>query len=110
MANTFNDIFKAHPGIKLWVTETGWSSFPIDCTDVKCGGDPQQRRNIDWSNVVNLIRNYKEFLKYDNTDISNTPEYIFLMSLSDTISLGTPRLGEAYGLYDDSNPPQLKIL
>jgi hypothetical protein len=107
LINEFDDIFKAHPNIRLWITETGWSSYPAGCRDLNCGGDPKLRRKIAWSNIDNLTRNYKEFLKYDNS-IPNTPEYIFYFCLSDTFGQGGPQ-PEKFGLYDNSFPPQLKI-
>jgi hypothetical protein len=84
MKGEFDDIFKEHPNTKLWVTETGWSSE----------SSAPLRRNIAWSNKKNLTRNYKEFLKYDNTK-NNTPEYIFYFSLSDAN-------GESFGLYNQN--------
>jgi hypothetical protein len=82
LIKSFDDIFNAHPNIRLWITETGWSSYPAGCWDPNCDGDPNLRRKIAWSNIDNLTRNYKEFLKYDNTDSTKTPEYIFYFCLS----------------------------
>tara|TARA_B110000858_G_scaffold176186_1_gene210196 strand:- start:6532 stop:7827 length:1296 start_codon:yes stop_codon:yes gene_type:complete len=109
LINEFDDIFKVHPNIRLWITETGWGSYPAGCLDPTCEGDtdPCTLRKIAWSNIDNLTRNYKEFLKYDNS-IPNTPEYIFYFCLSDTFGQGGPQ-PEKFGLYDNSFPPQLKI-
>ena len=107
-----NDFFKSNPNMKLWITETGWSSWPQGCFSADCHEQQNPhdfRRKIKWSNNTNLSRFYKEFLKYDNTDSTKTPEYIFYFCLSDTYGTNYGPLPEKMGLYTKDKPPKLKI-
>lgn len=109
LENEFNDIFEYNNNVKFWLTETGWSSYPVGCDDSTCSRDSKFRRLIAWSNTTNLKRFYEEFLKYDNTDSTKTPEYIFYFCLSDTYNyLGGKK--EGFGLYNSATPfPQPKF-
>ena len=117
LENEINDMIKT-PNDKFWLTEIGWSSFPVGCSSPDCTDQPdyqqfsdRYKRLVAWSNETNLRKNYEEFLKYNNNNTTTKPEYIFLMSLSDTKKLGTPRAGEAFGLYtDDTNTLGLPVL
>ena len=107
ITNSFKDLINYYPTKQLWVTETGWSSYAVGCSPPPSGEEMNCRRKIAWSNITNLERFYKEFLKYDNTK-PKTPEYIFYFCLSDTYKYPGGRK-EGFGLYDVNNPPQRKF-